>query len=94
MTLPSRLCRSLRRPTPPRRLRVMYWLMAAIAAISLAMLHVALTGERRLETELTAATRDYLSAPRVIVVRVPPAPRAAMKVNPNTHRAAGATKEK
>ena len=79
MTVISRLRRWTVRPTPPRRLRAMYWTVSACALALLAMLHVSLATEHRLESELAAATRAELSAPRVIVVRMPPAPQPAHK---------------
>ncbi len=96
MTLTARLhrlARAVARPTPPRRLRIMYWTVSACALALLAMLHLVIAGEHRLESELAAATRAELSAPRVIVVRVPPAVRAAAKVKPNSHRGRAAHKE-
>ena len=90
----SRFFRAAARPTPPRRLRAMYWTVSACALALLAMLHVSLATEHRLESELAAATRAELSAPRVIVVRMPPAMRAAAtKVKPNSHRGRAAHKE-
>ena len=88
MTVISRLRRWTLRPTPPRRLRAMYWTVSACALALLAMLHVSLATEHRLESELAAATRAELSAPRVIVVRMPPAMRAAgTKAKTNSRRA-------
>lgn len=91
----SGFLRAAARPTPPRRLRVMYWCALALCGALLLMLHVALGRERRLESALTAATRAELSMPRVIIVRAPPV-RAAVKTQPNTRRApaAAARKEK
>ena len=93
MTLPSRLCRSLRRPTPPRRLRVMYWTVSACALALLIALHVSLATEHRLELELAAATRADLAAPRVLIVRVPSPVARATKVEHNIRVPQRARKE-
>ena len=89
MSIISRL-RRWTRPTPPRRLRCMYWTVSACALALLGMLHVSLATEHRLEVELAAATRAELAAPRIIVLRMPPT-RVAVKSN--IHRAVAARKE-
>ena len=89
------LGRSLRRTTPPARLRIMYWTVSACALVLLVMLHITLLGESRLETELSAATRAALAAPRVLIVRVAaPAVRAAKAAAPNTRHITAAAPEK
>ena len=84
----------IRRWTSPAcavpRLRILYWCALALIACLLVLLHLAIAGEHRLETDLTAATRDYLLAPRVIVVRMPPVMRAT-KAKTNVRRAPART---
>lgn len=89
----SRFFRAAARPTPPRRLRIMYWTVSACALALLAMLHVSLATEHRLEVQLAAATRAALAAPRVVIVRVPSPVLRATKVEPNTRAATAARKE-
>lgn len=83
----SGFLRAAARPTPPRRLRVMYWCALALCAALLIMLHISIAGERRLSTELAAATRAELATPHIIVVRLPPTVRAAVKSNIHAARA-------
>ncbi len=87
-----RVLRAAARPTPQRRLRIMYWSMSACALALLIMLRIALAGEQRLAHALTVETRAAVAVPHVIVLRVPPAPVRAV-VKPNTRRATAAHEE-
>ena len=93
MSIASRL-RLWTRPTPPRRLRAMYWAVSACALALLGMLHVSLAAEHRLEVELSAATRAELAAPHVLIVRVASPVARATKVQHNTRAATAHHKEK
>ena len=75
------------------RLRILYFIALALIACLLVLLHLAIAGERRDAIALAAATRDYLLAPRVIIVRAPLPLRAATKAAHNTRAAAAAHKE-
>ena len=83
------------RPTPQRRLRIMYWSMSACALALLIMLRIALVGEHRLATELAAETRAAVAVPHVIVLRVSPSRQANTKTKFNMYHAVPAvSKEK
>lgn len=90
MTLTARLhhlARAAACPTPPQRLRILYWCALALIACLLVLLHISIAGERRLSAELAAATRAELSVPHVLIVRVPPPAMRAAKAAHNTHGA-------
>ena len=90
MTLTARLhhlARAAACPTPPQRLRILYWCALALIACLLVMLRIALAGEQRLAHALTVETRSALAEPRVLVLRVPPVARAAgTKTKPDVAR--------
>ena len=87
----ARFFRALARPTPPRRLRVMYWIALATCAVLLILLHVSQAREHRAARLLTAAANacQIPTALPVVFVHVPPV-RAAMKTKSHTHRAPSA----
>lgn len=66
------------------RLRILYFTALVLCGTLLVLLHVSIAGERRDSAALAAATRDYLLAPRVIIVREL---RTAMKVKSDIPRA-------
>ena len=72
------------------RLRILYFTALVLCGTLLVLLHVSIAGERRDSAALAAATRDYLLAPRVIVVRMPPVMRAT-KAKTNIRRAPART---
>ena len=94
MGISPRFFRAAARPTPPRRLRILYWCALALIACLLVLLHISIAGEQRLAHALTVETRAAAAAPRVIVLRVPPTPRAAIDAKTNIRRADAPTKEK
>ncbi len=91
----SRFFRAAARPTPLRRLRAMYWSMAAMAALSLGMLALTLRAARiEAQTVRVCRVEVLLPGDRVLAVPPPPVRRTRTKVAHNMRRAAGATKEK
>ena len=89
MTLTARLhhlARAAACPTPPQRLRILYWCALALCAALLVMLALALHDDRvEAQTVRVCRVEALLpDTPRIIVVR---APWAATKAKANIHRA-------
>ena len=83
------LGRSLRRTTPPARLRIMYWTVSACALVLLVMLALALHDDRVEAQAVRVCRVEALlpDTPRIIVVREL---RAATKAKANIDRAPAA----